>query len=418
MCDSVSIAVIGGGASGIFAALSAAGESERLGVNSLITIYEANSRVGKKLLVTGNGRCNFSNSNVAIDNFHGAATLANGVYKKFNSDKTCEFFKSIGVLSKTDAAGRIYPMSLQAASVLDALRFELDARGVVVKCDTPVSEIKPYNGGYMLNNRFYADVCIIATGGKAAPVHGSNGSGFDLLKQFNISNVAVLPALSPLVCESFPKGLKGVRAQGTIKIKSGGKVIASDTGEIQYTDYGLSGIPSMQVSGIVSRALENSSERVLAYVDSCPTLTESQLKDFIIGLIKSSPDLPGEYLLSGIVPKKLGMTFLSDISINPVKKIAIIKPGVVDKIISQVKNKKYVIKSVRGFSDAQVSCGGISEREICSDTLELKKLKNIFVCGEIVDVDGDCGGYNLQWAWSSGYVAGINAVREICCASS
>lgn len=412
------LAVIGGGASGIFAALSAARESKKTGHNIIVTIYESNPRIGKKLLVTGNGRCNFTNSDIKEDNYHGASSLAYSVYKKFDYINCCDFFKSIGIIPKIDQAGRIYPMSLQASSVLDALRYDLETYGINVLCDSPVFSVERHNNGYLINNEYYADACIIATGGKAAPVHGSNGSGFELLRNFNISVVPVLPALSPIVCDLFPKGLKGVRAQGTVSIKVNGKVIARDTGEIQYTDFGLSGIPSMQVSGVVSRALNTSSDRVYACVDSCPALSEAELKDYICALIRSKPDMPGENLLSGIIPKKLGITFLCDCSVNPTKKIGILSIGVIDKIVAQIKNKKYVVKSVKGFNEAQVSCGGICSDEICFETLELKKLKNVFVCGEIVDVDGDCGGYNLQWAWSSGFVAGVNAVREINCATN
>ncbi len=407
------IAIIGGGASGMIAAVFAAKEAEKLGVPVEVTIYESNNRIGKKILVTGNGRCNFSNKNISVCNFHGDSDFAYKIYQNFNNETLCEFFRMLGVVPKCDAAGRIYPMSFQATSVLDALRAELQNNNVKLVCDTKVNSLKCHDRGFVLNNEFYADACVIATGGKASPVHGSDGSGYEILKNFNVSSEPVLPALSALICDNFPKGLKGIRAQGTITIKSGGKTLAQDSGELQYTDYGLSGIPSMQVSGNVSRALYNNDGPVFAVVDSCPAMTAEELKNHISGLIRHNPDIPGENLLSGILPKKLGISFLCDCSVNPNKNIGILHSSVIDKIVLAVKNKKYKIKSVKGFNDAQVSCGGIPCSEINNETLELNRIKGIYVCGELLNVDGDCGGYNLQWAWSSGYTAGINAVREI-----
>lgn len=407
------IAVIGGGASGLIAAVFAAREAEKLGLCVDITIFEANARIGKKILVTGNGRCNFSNENIKPENFHGDADFAYRIYNFFDNRVTCDFFRSLGVIAKCDVAGRIYPMSFQSSSILDALRFEIEKQNISLVCDTKIDSITKSDEGFLLNNRYNADICIIATGGKASPVHGSDGSGYNLIEPFNIDVEPVLPALSALVCDNWSKGLKGVRAQGSITIKVSGRILAQDTGEIQYTDYGLSGIPSMQVSGAVSRALLSDAASVYALVDSCPGMSSEELKKHIFELVRYNPNIPAENLLSGILPKKLGISFLCDCSVNPVKSIGILHSSVIDKVVSTVKCKKYKIKSVKGFNDAQVSCGGISCDEINNDTLELKKVKRIFVCGEIINVDGDCGGYNLQWAWSSGYTAGISAVREI-----
>ncbi len=407
------IAVIGGGASGMISALFARYEADRIGVDTEISIYERNPRIGKKILVTGNGRCNFSNENMSADNYHGDSDFAFGIVNRFNYQDTVAFFRRIGVLSKADAAGRIYPMSFQASSVLDALRAEIDKCNIRLICDNKITSIKCVENGFLLNGSFFADACILACGAKAASVHGSDGSGFELLNSFGIDIAPVLPALTALVCDNFPKGLKGIRAQGKIEIKSGGKLLASDTGEIQYTDYGLSGIPSMQVSGEVSRTLNSTDTPVFAFVDACPYISASELYDHLMSYKKHNPGVSSEYLLSGIVPKKLGLTFLVDCSINPAKNIGILHPSVVEKIVSVIKSKKYKIKSVRSFNDAQVCCGGIRCSEVNGSTLELKKVPGLFVCGEMLNVDGDCGGYNLQWAWSSGYVAGINAVREI-----
>lgn len=408
-----SVAVIGGGASGLIASVFASRQADKMGIRVNVTVYESKPRVGKKILVTGNGRCNFTNDNISRDNFHGDSALAFDVYSRFTNADTKAFFSDIGLFSRSDTAGRVYPVSSQATAVLDSLRYEASRLGIREVTDTKIDTIEKNGDGFLLNKKYYADKCIIATGGKAAPVHGSDGSGFDLLSDFGISVEPVLPALTALVCDKFPSGLKGIRAAGTITVKQAGKILASDTGEIQYTDYGLSGIPSMQVSRFVSKALSEKKDDLLAFVDSCPFYQAQELKEMLVHLIEKNPSMPAELLLSGLIPKRLGLTLLSDCSINSSLSAGKIHPAVVEKIVSVIKNKKYKISSVKGFADAQVSSGGIKAEEIDAHTLELKKLRGAYVCGEIINVDGDCGGYNLQWAWSSGVTAGISAVRGI-----
>lgn len=408
-----SLAVIGGGASGLIAAISAMRLSEKQNKKIETVIYEANGRVGKKLLVTGNGRCNFSNLNIDKGNYYGEPELALSVYKLFDNKKTTDFFRSIGVCAKTDSAGRMYPMSFQASAVLDALRYEAQRLGVKFQTDTRVTRIKRSNKGFLLNDCYFADACIVATGGKAAPVHGSDGSGYLLLEALGVDTTPVYPALVPLICERFSKGLKGVRAQGTITIKCNGKTLARDTGELQFTEYGLSGIPAMQVSGVVAKALFSEKKDVFAVVDLCPDFTIDELKDILLNVAGINPDMPNEMLLAGILPKKLGAQLITDCSLNPSKPIGRIHKAVIDKIAFETKNKKYKVSSVKSFNDAQVTSGGIPAYEINYSSMELKSIRKMYVCGEIVDVHGDCGGYNLQWAWSSGYIAGENAAKEL-----
>lgn len=404
----LSIAVIGGGASGMIAAVFAARQALERNLNYDIRIYDSNSRIGKKILVTGNGRCNFTNENISEENFHGEASLAISIYDRFNNKMTKDFFHSVGLLSKSDPAGRVYPMSSQASALLDCLRYEIKRLGIYEITETKIIKIEKFKNGFLLNGEFLVDKCILATGGKAAPVHGSDGSGFLLLDQLGIKYSRLFPGLTPLVCSNYPKSLKGIRANGKITLKSGGSVLAEDSGEIQYTDFGLSGIVSMQVSRYAADFI-NKNKEVIAVVDSCPSMSVSELKDEILYLIKNNTELPAEMLLAGILPKKLGVSFLADCSINPSMEIGKLHNSVIDKIINVIKSKKYKISSVKGFNDAQITCGGVSSNEINVATMELLKFPGLFVCGEIVNVDGDCGGYNLQWAWSSGAVAGISA---------
>lgn len=407
----LSVAVIGGGASGLASAVFAAREARKLKKNVEINLYDSNSRVGKKILVTGNGRCNFSNENISSANFHGESDFAYRVYSRFDNKQTTDFFRSLGVFPKCDNAGRIYPMSFQATAVLDALRQECIALGINEVCETKITSLTKKGAGFLLNGTIYADCVILATGGKAAPVQGSDGSGFSLLKPFGVEIAPLFPALVPLNCENFTKALKGIRAQGKITIKCDGKILAHDTGELQYTDYGLSGIPSMQVSRFAAEALSEN-KTVFAFVDSAPNFSAEELTSVLTEIVNNHPDFPLEMLLSGIMPKKLGSFLLSCCSLNVNQRIAGLHPSVIKKIVSTVKNKKYKLSSVKGFSDAQVTGGGIPASEINEKTMELHKIKGLYVCGEIVNVDGDCGGYNLQWAWSSAALAGTSIIRE------
>ncbi len=409
-----SLAVIGGGASGLAAAISAARTAQKCNKKINISIYESNSRVGKKILVTGNGRCNITNTNINEDCYFGSKDLFFSVYDRFNNMELLSFLEELGLKTKTDFAGRVYPLSNQAAGVLDVLRYELLKLKVNIVCDTKIVSVKRNGKGFLLNDEFFADICIISTGGKAAPVHGSDGSGFELLKPFNIKTTPVFPALTALCVENFTKALKGIRADGEISVKCAGKTLMSASGEIQYTEYGLSGIPSMQVSRAASQQLLlNKDKDVFAVVDSVVSMSDGELKQFLISLSRSNPDMPGEMLLAGLMPKRLGATLMNECSLSIEKSLKCINGGAFDKLVNAIKHKKYKISSVKGFNDAQVTAGGISADEIDFNTLELKKVKGIYVCGEIVDVDGTCGGYNLQWAFSSGYLAGQKSVMEI-----
>lgn len=409
-----SLAVIGGGASGLVAAISAARTAQQSNRKIKITVYEANSRVGKKILVTGNGRCNITNADINSECYFGSKDLFFSVYERFDNKALIAFLEELGLKVKTDFAGRVYPLSNQAASVLDVLRYELLRHKINIVSDTKITSVKKSGKGFLLNNEFFADACIVATGGKAAPVHGSDGSGFELLKPFNIKVTPIYPALTALCVENFTKALKGIRADGEISVKCAGKTWLRASGEIQYTEYGLSGIPSMQVSRAAAEQLSlNNGKDVFAVVDSAVSMTDEELKQFLISLARSNPDMPGEMLLAGLMPKRLGVTLMNECSLSIEKSVRCINPGAFDKLVNAVKHKKYKISSVKGFNDAQVTAGGISADEIDSDTLELKKIKGMYVCGEIVDVDGTCGGYNLQWAFSSGYLAGKKSVMEI-----
>lgn len=408
----VTVAVIGGGASGLAASVFAAREMKKHGIKARVAVFEANARIGKKLLVTGNGRCNFSNKNMDSSFYFGSTELVVNALRVFSVNDTVEFFKSGGVYPRADNAGRLYPMSNQASSVLDFFRTETERLSVEIHTDTKVTSLKKDSSGFLINNEHTADYVILACGGKAAPVHGSDGSVYGILSSLGIRYNKTYPALVPLCIGDFTKSLKGIRAEGEITVKQAGKVIARDRGELQYTEYGISGIPAMQVSGRTA-PLTNGETPVFAYVDSAPSLTEEELENYILRSLSDRSDAPVEMLLSGIMPKRLSSFIMSELSFRPDKPIKTVNLSAVKKIVSAVKNKKYKISDVRPFNDAQVTSGGVPAEELNVSTLESNRIKRLYICGETVDVDGSCGGYNLQWAWSSAFVAAQSVVKEI-----
>lgn len=407
------IAVIGGGASGLCAAIEAA---RQLNGKAVVTVYESLGRCGKKILATGNGRCNLANTDTDLSHYHGDSQLVESVFEYFTPQSSLDFFKELGLFLRADAAGRIYPLSNQAAAVLDALRFEAERLQVCMETETKITNIKKQNGMWLLNEKLPADFVILACGGQAAPVHGSDGTGYLLAKQLGVSVAKPLPALTPLIVDNFTKALKGIRAEGSITVKCAGKVLAYSAGEIQYTDYGLSGIPAMQVSSAVARYLASGEKAPCqVIVDRAPGVSAEELTAFIEKARKDRPNLLCEDLLTGIMPKRLGMTVLTEVSLQPQKTLQAINAGAVASLVASIKSKKYKINSVCGFADAQVTAGGIPADELDPDTLALRKADGVFACGELVNVDGDCGGYNLLWAWNSGRLAGCSAAKRCLC---
>lgn len=406
------LGIIGAGASGLMAAFSAARFAKARGRQVNITVFDGNDRPGKKLLATGNGRCNLSNENLSAENYHGSPALFQSVYSCFDRESTLGLFDETGIPVYTDGAGRIYPKSRKAQTVVDILYFQCLNAGVGFRFETTISSIKKENGGYLLNGLFFADKLIIAAGGFASPAHGTDGNMIKLLKTMGIESEPVFPALSALTVKGFYKSLKGIRAQGRIKILCDKNVSAEDEGEIQYTDYGLSGIPSMAVSGKAARLLAGNKRKLIAQVDSLPDMGFSEIKERFMKARSRYPSESAALFLSGFMPKKLGEFLLKDAGVDPAAALGSLRPGEVNAVIGNIKAKEYEISGVKGFDFAQVTAGGIKTSEINTKTLELKKYKGVYLCGEILDVDGDCGGYNLQWAWSSGFVAGESSIRE------
>ncbi|HAX51903.1 NAD(P)/FAD-dependent oxidoreductase [Muricomes intestini] len=400
------IAVIGGGASGLLAAISAAQEGAD------VCIYEHKDRIGKKILSTGNGRCNFTNLNQEPIHYHSENILFPWrIVKKFDIQHTVAFFLKLGIYSK-NRNGYLYPQSDQASAILDVLRMEVKRLGIQVKTEAKCKEISPVKEGFLIRTEagdFSAQKVILAAGSMAAPSSGSDGSGYRIAESLGHRLVPVLPSLVQLRCEEgFYKGIAGVRAEGLVSLCVGGECYAREQGEIQFTNYGISGIPVFQVSRYAAIGLHEG-KQVIALLNFMPDFTEEQFLIFLRNRIETRPQKSAEEFLTGLFHKKLSDLWIKLSHINRTKIMQDCTEKEIERLAHLIQNFSTKVVQTNSFEQAQVCRGGIDTKEVNPDTLESLLIPGLYFAGEILDVDGICGGYNLQWAWSSGHTAGKEA---------
>ncbi len=401
------IAVIGGGASGLACAISAARKANDSGKTCQITVFEAKDRVGKKILATGNGRCNMLNTDktpfyFSVNKFHLYAL------EKFNCESNIDFFRSMGLYVRTDEEGRVYPLSNQATSVLDALRLECDRLGIRFLTGYEVNAISKKDKFFIVNDELYFDKVVLACGGMASV---KNFNGYDLLYQLGHKITKVSPSLSKLnVCDTkYVKQLQGIRHKVKLALNVDGKYITEETGELLFAKYGLSGIAVMQLSAFITRL--NKSEKAVVTADFVPTFSFNGLVEALNGVINHDKDMKAENLLLGFMPKKLGETVIKSLGIDVNEKVGDLSEKYLKDIANRAKKFSFPIESVRSFEDAQITAGGADTNYFSGKTMESLLHKGLYAVGEVLDVDGLCGGYNLMWAWSSGRLCGEALIK-------
>lgn len=405
------VAVIGGGASGLAAAIEAA----RAG--AFVTIYEKGSRVGKKLLATGNGRCNISNRFCTLDRYHGEdPAFIRPAMERFDLESTEKFFDSMGLMLTELEEGKLYPRPLQASAVLDVLRMEAERLQIRTVCQCEIIEICPGNQGFTLcsdGQDYFADAVILAAGGEASPQLGGTDSGYRLLKKRGHSIAPRIPSIVQLKTDvTTTKPLSGMKIDGTVRLFAGKKEVQFRFGEILFTDYGVSGPPVMQISGAASRLLQKG-ETVTLSLDLAPELEQRKLFFLLKSRSYTYPERTLEDFFVGMFPKRLGQCAMKAVSLAPLsRKASELENRDLQALAAQLKDWKLAVKDTNGFRNAQVTAGGASVMEFDPITMESKLVPGLYACGEVLDVDGDCGGFNLQWAWSSGRLAGISAARK------
>lgn len=403
------IAVIGGGAAGMMAAISAAASG------GLVTLFERNERLGKKILATGNGRCNLGNLQISEADYNQEAReLVKHCLKQFGTEDTIQFFQEAGLLIK-NRNGYLYPFSEQASAVLDVLRLKVSSLGIEVLTESKVSHIFAQPNamleiGYGEQRRSFEKV-IIACGGKAAPKTGSDGSGFKLAKQLGIQVTPLVPALVQLKCqETYCKALAGVRTDALVKIWDREEEIACEKGELLLTDYGISGIPVFQLSRIVNYRLRDGKE-LKAVIDFLPDCSQEEFEDQIRKRRQLLQNRTIEEFCTGMVHKKITLLCIKLAGLKTNQPIEEIPEELFHEVFRLFKAFPLHVIGSNSYDNAQVSAGGVSLKEI-SNNLESLKVQGVYFAGEVLDVDGRCGGYNLQWAWTSGYVAGKAAAQR------
>lgn len=405
------IIVIGGGASGLVAAIIAARNGAK------VTILERKDRVGKKILATGNGRCNMTNVNCSSSDFHGGSeAFIDGLLEQFNVESTLDFFRELGIYPITQEGGKVYPNSLQATSILDVLRYEISRLKISIECNAEVVKIEQSNNFIVHtkdNQKYYGNKVIIATGGKSAPDLGSNGSGFSLAKSLGHTVHSPLPSLVQLKSEaSFLKQLKGVKVNARAKIlDENEKMLRQEYGEILFADYGISGPPILQISRIASVRLQGN-QKVIVDIDLMDEFSHKELDQLLIKRLTSMPSKSIQDNFIGLINKRLIPVLIKEVGIGLEKKSADISKQERQGLVNLLKQFRLNILGTHQWNQAQVTAGGVATDEVDATTLQSKKVKGIYFTGEVLDVDGDCGGYNLQWAWSTGYVAGMSASNK------
>ena len=409
------VAVVGGGAAGMMAAVQAAYAGAR------VTVYERNDRVGKKILSTGNGKCNFSNEDMRAACYYGSgAGYVDGFYKQFGVAETKTFFRELGMRIK-DRNGYLYPASEQAATVLDVLRYEMERLGIEICAGCRVTGIDgPGNPGCRLTletetaaykKRTY-DAVILACGGRAAPKTGSDGTGLAMAKRLGHRIVPTVPALTALRCgETFWKQVAGVRCEARLMLYIDGNEVSSVQGELQLTDYGISGIPVFQFSRIAAYALQEG-RPVTVKIDLMPDHGAADIQEaFWVRRWERQKRQSMEQFVTGTVNKKVGLLLLKLAGIRETETVCEIEGARRRKLEQLFHVFEVTVKGTNSFEQAQVCAGGVDFAEV-TDRLESVRRPGLFFAGEMLDIDGICGGYNLQWAWSSGAVAGRAAAGK------
>ena len=401
------IAVIGGGASGLMAAITAKKSGKE------VIILERKDRILKKVLITGNGRCNITNVNANISNYFGKnISSVENILNRFTPQDTMDFFNELGIVCNEENRGKVYPLSGQASSVVDALRFEAERLGIKIETEFYVRKIEKDGFKFRIysedKKKIEAGRVILAAGGQSYPELGSNGSGFELAKELGHSVTKLSPSIVQLKTEKNQvKGLQGIKTDVAVTAYGDNKKICTYDGELLFTDYGISGNVVFNISFVMPLY-----KNVEFEIDFMEKFDYNELYEMLKERKRILSHLTMENYFNGMINKKLGQ-FHSKVSgieklSKPVKDL---NDSDIRKLCTVLKKYRVKILETTGFKNAQVTAGGVSLDEVNTETLESKIVKGLYFSGEVLDVYGECGGFNLQWAWASGYIAGENAAK-------
>lgn len=395
----MNVCVIGGGAAGMLAALTAAENGHR------VLLLERQSRVGRKLLATGNGRCNLSNYHVSPAHYHGGAGFCDFALSQFDVGETLQYFASLGLLTVSEASGRIYPMSNMAGSVLDVLRYALERPEIDLQTGQTVTAVRKMPEGFSVKTEtdtFSARCLILAAGGAAGSKVGGGMDGYRLAKSLGHHRTALYPSLVQLKTDpTYPRALKGVKAQCGISICRGSQVLARNSGEVLFTEYGVSGPAIFDLS----RSVSASGSDLTCLLNFFPDWEEAEVLHWLSQRQAAMAAHEASTLLTGSCHTRLGQMICKSAGFTNQWAAGLTRDDL-RRIARQATHFALPITGTCGFDQAQVTAGGLDTSEFDPRTLQSRLVPGLYACGELLDIDGDCGGYNLQWAWSSGRLAG------------
>lgn len=404
------VIVAGCGPAGMMAAIAAAREGAK------VIVLEGMEKPGKKLLITGNGRCNLTNRDRKLPlRYHSVAgnlDWPREALAQFSVQDTLHFFRELGLLT-TERDGYVYPYTGQASSVLELLLAELKRLKVKLKFSEKIERLEKTAEGWQVRIdswTYFCDSLILCCGSRAAKQTGSDGSGYELARQAGHSVTAVVPSLTALNGRGrFFSACAGVRCRAKVSLYVEQRLAGEDIGELQWTENGISGIVVFQVSRYASLALKQA-RQVQAELDLLPELEKTELMGILQSQRERLPDGTAAEALAGLLPKKLLLACLEQTKIKPADPVGkALKKDSCERLIKTIKRISFPVTGVRSFDQCQVCAGGVSLAEVNPQTMESRLMPGLYFAGELLDVDGPCGGYNLQWAWSSGYVAGKHA---------
>ena len=397
------IGIIGAGAAGMAAALAASNNAD-----IQVELFERQARVGRKLQATGNGRCNLTNLHASEGGYHGEdKAFAIPAIQKMDPKATVQWFRQLGLFTVAEASGRVYPYSDQANSVVDVLRLALNKPNICLRTGFEVQKIRRDDKGFLVSNGetdIHCDKVIVACGGLAGTKLGGSMSGYKLLAKFGHRATRLRPSLVQLKCAwSGVTALKGVRANCQIQILRDGQLFSQSAGELQFTDYGLSGPVVFEVS----RDVCYGSGHWVARLDMLP---DYDCEALLLELFRrKETELAVDDLLTGILHNRLGRVLTKAAGVKGKQYASELTSQELQGIVDAIKGFDIVLTEPMGMDSAQVTAGGVITGNFDPDTMQSKIVPGLYACGEVLDIDGDCGGYNLQWAWSSGYLAGSHA---------
>ena len=396
------IAIIGAGASGMAAAISAAASGAHQ-----VLLLERQARVGRKLLATGNGRCNLTNRQTHPGRYHGSSPdFVRPALDAYPVDSTLDFFQTLGLYTVTEPGGRVYPWSDQANSVVDVLRFALDRRNIQLRTGTEIVSVKKTAEGFRLKDQngqsYEADRLIVSCGGAAGAKLGGGLSGYQLLRSLGHHCTRLFPSLVQLKTDpALVRGLKGVRASAELRLTLNDALLDKAQGEVQFTEYGVSGPAVFDLSRSAAAA-----EGCVLHLDLLPGCRAEELLSSLCIRISRFPSLLAEDLLTGILHNRLGRMLVRAAEIGLNTPLTSLNWEQLNRVVELCGELALPVTGTMGMEGAQVTAGGIVTREFDPATLQSRIVPGLYATGEVLDVDGDCGGFNLQWAWSSGLLAG------------